>query len=224
MPNDYFRYQADICNIESNFRYPDDCNAPGCWMENIIVEATLFDLTRLSRTLNIPVSHLFSQYYRIGLMTCDVNIRYKRLLVKMKKPCPLLFNNRCLVHDAKPLNCRLFPEYYEIKGLLPELSKNPLFRAFPCLKKSIAISEKRYAALIKLRKMSSLEQALTYDYLFNMPRFIIDAKPMTRRLRRNHPKSYKISSQDYDKLLDEMLNSLNFSEHIMNKIIVDDFD
>jgi hypothetical protein len=72
--------------------------------------------------------------------------------------------------------------------------------------------------------MSLLEQSLTYDYLFNMPHFIIDAKPMTKRLCRNHPKSYKISLQDYDKLLDEVLNSLNFSEHIMKKIFVDEFD
>jgi hypothetical protein len=91
MPNDYFRYQDDIFNIESNFRCPDDCNAPGCWMTNIIVEATLFDLIRLSRTLNIPVSHLFSQYCRIGLMTSEVNIRYKKLLLKMKKTLPFTF-------------------------------------------------------------------------------------------------------------------------------------
>ena len=94
MLNDYFRHQAGIINIESHFRCPDDCNAPGCWMEDVIAETTLFDLIRL-----------------------------KRLLVKMKKPCPFLCGNRCLVHDAKPLNCILFPEYYEIEGLLPELTK-----------------------------------------------------------------------------------------------------
>ena len=219
MLNDDFRHQADIFNIESRFRYPDDCNAPGCWMEDVIVETTLFDLIRLSRLLNISVSRLFSHCCRIGLVTCQENIRYKRLLVKMKKPCPFLCGNRCLVHDAKPLNCILFPEYYVIKELLPELSQNSLFHAFPCLKKPVAISDKRYTALIKLRKISSHEQVLTHDYLFNTPHFIIDAAPMKKKLRRNKPKSARLSLLDYDNLLDDILNSLNFSERIMKKII-----
>ncbi len=137
MLNDYFRYQDDIFNIESNFRCPHNCNAPGCWMADIIVETTLFDLIRLSRALNIPVSHLFLQYCSLGLATCEENIRYKRFLIKMKKPCP----------------------------------------------------------------------------------FLIDAKPLTKKLRHNHPKTHRFSLQDYDKLLDEILNSLNFSEHVMKKII-----
>ena len=219
MLNEYFRHQAQIFSTESNFRCPDDCNAPGCWMENVIVETTLFDLIRLSRSLNTPVSYLFSQYCRIGLATCEENIRYKRLLVKMKKPCPFLFSNRCLVHDAKPLSCVLFPEYYQIKGLLPELSQKPLFHAFPCLKKPVAVSGKRYTALIKLRKINSFEQVLTHDYLFNIPHFIIDAKPLTKELRRNHPKTCRFSLRDYDKVLDEILNSLNFSKRIVKKII-----
>jgi Fe-S-cluster containining protein len=218
MLNDYFRHQADIINIESHFRCPDDCNAPGCWMEDVIVETTLFDLIRLSRSLNISVSRLFSQCCRIGLVTCQENIRYKRLLVKMKKPCPFLCGNRCLVHDAKPLNCILFPEYYEIKGLLPELTKKPIFHSFPCLKKPVAVSGKRYTALIKLQKMSSLDQVLTHDYLFNIPRFIIDAAPLRKNLRRNNPKTSKFSLRDYDNVLDDILNSLNFSEYIMKKI------
>lgn len=219
MLNDDFRHQTDIFNAGSHFRCPDDCNAPGCWMEDVIVETTLFDLIRLSRALNASVSHLFSQCCRIGLATCRENIRYMRLVVKMKKPCPFLYSNRCLVHDAKPLNCMLFPEYYKIKGLLPELKKNPLFRAFPCLKKPIDISGERYIALKTLRKMNSVEQVLSHDYLFNIPRFIIDAAPLRKKLRRNNPKSAKLSLRHYDNVLHDILNSLNFSERIMKKIV-----
>jgi Fe-S-cluster containining protein len=224
MLNDYLKHLADIFDIESNFRCPDECDAPGCRMAEIIVEITLFDLIRVGLALNTPVSQLFSQYCRLGSAPCEENIRYSRLVIKMKKPCPFLSGNRCAVHDAKPLNCRLFPENYQITGLLPELSEKPIFHTFPCLKKPIAISEKRYTALKKLQKMCSLEQALTYDYLFDTPNFIIDAKPLTKELRHNHPKTRTFSLQDYDKLLHDILNSLNFLEPVIKKIIEMDTD
>jgi len=138
--------------------------------------------------------------------------------MKMKKPCHFLSGNQCAVHDAKPLNCILFPEIYHIKGLLPKLSKNPLFYTFPCLKKSIVISEKRIKVLKKLRRMSSQEQALSYAHLFGVPSFIIDEKPLRKKLRRNHPKQRNLSLEDYDNLLDEMLKSYSFMDSVMEKI------
>jgi Fe-S-cluster containining protein len=218
MLNNYFQHQAHIFDIECNFRCPDDCNAPGCRKADIIVEVTLFDLIRLGRFLNTPVSHLFSQYCHLGLMIYENNIRYKKLLIKMKKPCLFLSRNECVVHNAKPLNCKLFPESYHIKGLLPKLSKNPLFYTFPCLKKPIVISEKRKTALKKLRRMSLLEQALSHAYLFGVPNFIIDEKPLRKKLRRSHPKHRNLSLQDYDKLLNKLLKSYSFIESVMEKI------
>ena len=218
MLNNYFQHQAHIVDIECNFRCPDDCNTPGCRKVDVIVEVTLFDLIRLGRFLNTPVSHLFSQYCHLGLIIYEDNIHYKRLLIKMKKPCLFLSGNQCVVHDAKPLNCTLFPELYHIKGLLPKLSKNPLFYSFPCLKKPIVISEKRIKALKKLRRMSSQEQALSHAYLFGVPSFIIDEKPLRKKLRRNHPKQRNLSLQDYDNLLNELLKSYSFIESVMEKI------
>jgi len=218
MQNNYFQHQAHILDIECNFRCPDDCNAPGCRKFNIIVEVTLFDLIRLGQVLNTPASHLFSQYCHLGLMICEENIRYKRLLIKMKKPCHFFSGNQCVVHDAKPLNCTLFPELYHIKGMLPELSKNPLFYTFPCLKKPMFISEKRIKALKQLRKMSRMEQALSYAYLFGVPSFIIEEKSLRKKLRRSHPKHRNLSLQDYDNLLNKLLKSYGFIESVMGKI------
>jgi len=151
-------------------------------------------------------------------MIYEDNIHYKRLLIKMKKPCLFLSGNRCAVHDAKPLNCILFPELYHIKGVLPEISKNPLFNTFPCLKKPIDISAKRIKALKKLRRMSSQEQALSYTYLFGAPSFIIDEKPLRKKLGRRHPKIGDLSLQGYDSLLNELLESYSFIEGVMGKI------
>ena len=218
MLNNYFQHQAHIFDIECNFRCPDDCNAPGCRKVDIIVEVTIFDLIRLGRFLNTPAYHLFSQYCHLGLMICEDNIRYKRLLIKMKKPCLFLSENQCVVHDAKPLNCKLFPELYHIKGVLPKLSKNPLFYTFPCLKEPIVISEKRIKALTKLRRMSLREQALSHEYLFGVPSFVIDEKPLRKKLRRNHPKHQNISLQDYDNLLNKLLKSYSYIENVLEKI------
>jgi hypothetical protein len=112
----------------------------------------------------------------------------------------------------------LFPENYQIKGMLPKLSKNPLYYQFPCLKKPIVISEKRIKALKTLGRMSSLEQALSHAYLFGVPSFIIDEKPLRKKLRRSHPKHRNLSLQDYDNLLNKLLKSYSFIESVMEKI------
>ena len=218
MVNNYFQHQAHIVGIECNFQCPDDCNAPGCRKVDIIVEVTLFDLIRLGRFLNTTVSLFFSQYCHLGVMIYEDNIHYLRLLIKMKKPCLFLSGGQCVVHDAKPLNCTLFPELYHIKGLFPKLSKNPLFYAFPCLKKPLVISGKRIKALKKLRRMSSEEQALSHAYLFGVPSFIIDKKPLRKKLRQSHPKQRNLCLQDYDNLLNELLKSYSFFESVMKKI------
>jgi len=218
MLNDYFQHPADLSDLECNLRCPDDCSAPGCRMADVIVEVTFFDLIRFSRPLATPVSHLFSRYCRLGLITCEDNIRYKRLVIKMKKPCSFLSGNRCSVHDFKPLSCILFPEIYQVKGLLPQLSQKPVFNSFPCLKKPIAISEKRNKALKKLRKMSTQEQALSHDYLFGVPSFIVCAKPLKKKLRRRHLKKKVFSLKDYDNILNKTLKATGFFESVFERI------
>jgi len=218
MLNSYFQHQTKLVDIDCNFRCPDDCNAPGCRKTGIIVEVTLFDLIKLSRFLNTPVSHLFSQHCRLGLTVCKYNIRYMNLLIKMKKPCRFLSGDQCSVHDVKPLSCILFPELYQVQGLLPELSIKPLFHSFQCMKKPVVISETRKKAIRKLEKMSLQEQALSYAYLFGTPNFIIDKKQLRKKLRQIHPKHRKLFLQDYDNLLNNLLKSYSFIENVKEKI------
>lgn len=218
MLDDYFQHQADFSDLECNLRCPDHCTAPGCWMADVIVEVTLFDLIKLSQVLNIPTSRLFSQHCRLGLMNCEFDLRYKKLLIKLKKPCFFLLEKRCRVHGSKPLSCVLFPEYQQIKGLIPELTRNPIFSAFPCLENPIVVSDKRNRAFKKLRRMSLMEQALSSYELFGVPSFIVDSKPLKKRLKRDHPKDRAFTLQDYDRLLHEMINSIGFFEKVMEKI------
>jgi len=218
MLNNYFQHQDHLFDTECNFRCPNDCDAPGCRKADIIVDVTLFDLIKLGRFLNTPVSNLFSQYCHLGLGICEDNIRYMKLVVKMKKPCLFHSGNQCDVHDVKPLNCKFFPELYQIQGVLSELSKKPLFHSFPCLKKPIVVSEIRKKALRKLERMSLLEQALSNAYLFGVPSFIIDKKHLRKKLSQNYPKHQNLSLQDYDNFLNKLLKSNDFMENVTEKI------
>ena len=136
----------------------------------------------------------------------------------MKKPCRFLSGDQCSVHDVKPLSCILFPELYQVQGLLQELSIKPLFQSFPCIKKPVVVSETRKKAIRKLEKMSLQEQALSYAYLFRTPNFIIDKKQLRKKVRQIHPKNRKLFLQDYDNLLNNLLKSYSFVESAKEKI------
>jgi Fe-S-cluster containining protein len=218
MLNNYFQHQSHIVDMDCDFRCPDDCSAPGCRKVGIVVEVTLFDLIRLGRFLDTPVSKLFSQHCHLGLIVRKTNINHMNLLIKMKKPCIFLSGTQCEVHEDKPLSCKLFPELYHIQGLLPELSKKPLFHSFPCLKKTIVVSEKRKEALKKLNRMRLREQALSYAYLFGMPKFIIDKRPLRKKLHQIHSKHRRLSIQDYDNLLVKQIEMSGFIENVAEKI------
>ncbi|MFC1830076.1 hypothetical protein ACFL0O_10735 [Thermodesulfobacteriota bacterium] len=214
----YFQKQVHLAGIDANFICPDDCDAPGCWMEDIIVEVTLFDLIRLSPDLDISVSGFFDDICRIGLQTCETNPRYMRLLIKLNKPCCFFKDKRCRVQRSKPLNCILFPEYHQIAGLLPELAGRPVYINFPCLKHEVDISDPRKQALKKLREMSRKEEALSCYFLFGTPSFILDAKPMTRQLKKEKPKKKFFLMPEYDKLLGLMLEPIGFLDTVMRKV------
>ena len=214
----YIQNQIDLAGIESHFRCPDNCNAPGCTLADVIVEVTLFDLIRMSLFLNMPVSSLFFDHCHIGLQDSEFNIRYQRLVIKLKKPCHFLQTKRCRVHSSKPLNCVLFPEYHQLTDILPELNRLPVFRLFPCLKGDITITAERSQALKSLRHMSRREEALSFYYLFGTPFFIVDSKPLTRILKRDNPKKQPVSIRDYDRCFEEKLKSTGIFESIRDKI------
>lgn len=214
----YFQYQSDLAVTESNILCQENCDAPGCQMANVVVGVSLFDLIRLSLVLTTPVSSLFLNHCHFGFQSCELNPRYLSLLIKLEKPCRFLQKSRCKVQGFKPLNCVLFPEYHQIRGLIPELSKRPVFNRFPCLKSEIAVSNERSEALKKLRKISKMEEALSCYFLIGIPSFIIDSKPLAKQLKRSSLKSKSFTVRDYDRLLKEELKTTGFFDGIMDKV------
>ena len=214
----YFQYQADFAAAERNMLCPEDCDAPGCWMNEVVVGVSLFDLIKLSLALNTSVSSLFLNHCRFGFQCNELNPRYLNLSIKLEKPCPFLQKARCRVHSFKPLDCVLFPEYHQIAGLLPELYKRPVFKKFPCLKSEITVSDQRSEALKELKKMSSREEALSCYFLLEIPSFIIDAKPLAKQLKRSGLKSKSFSAGNYHRQLYEKLNSIGLFDGIMDKV------
>ena len=214
----YFQYQADLAATERNMLCPEDCDAPGCQMADVIVEVTLFDLIKLSLALNTPVSILFLNHCHFGFQSCELNRRYLSLLLKLEKPCHFLQKSRCKVQGFKPLNCVLFPEYHQIIDFIPQLAKRPVFNRFPCLKSEIAVSNERSQALKKLKKMSKREEALSRYFLIGTPSFIIDSKPLAKQLKRSILEIESFTVRDYDRLLKEELKTTGLFDGIMDKV------
>lgn len=214
----YFQYQAGLAATERNMLCPEDCDAPGCWMTEVVVWVSLFDLIRLSLGLNTPVSSLFLNHCRFGFQCNEFNPRYLNLLIKMEKPCPFLQKARCRVHSFKPLDCVLFPEYHQITGLLPELAKRPVFKKFPCLKSKITVSDQRSQGLKKLKKMNNREEALSCYFLLEIPCFIIDTKPLAKQLKKSGLKSKSFSAGNYHRQFYKKLKSTGIFEGIMDKV------
>ena len=222
MFTDYFRYQTSLAKKDDHFRCFENCNAPGCTMTDVFVEVSLFDLYRISLNLNTTVSKIFFHYCYIGLQNYELNVNYKRLMIKLKKPCHFIEKNFCRIHHYKPLDCILFPEYYQIKGELVKLSNKTVFSQFPCLKNKINISSERRCAIKQLRKMSLKEKSLSNIFLFGLPSFIVDDRPMIRELKKRKDKKCPVLQSDYERLLYEKLDSTGFFNNIRKKL--DKFD
>jgi hypothetical protein len=214
----YFQYQADLAATERNMLCPENCDAPGCWMTQVVVSLSLFDLIRLSLVLNTSVSTLFLNYCRFGFQCNELNPRYLNLLIKLKKPCPFLQKARCRVHSFKPFDCVFFPEYHQIAGLLPELAKRPVFKKFPCVQSKIRVSDQRNQALKELKKMSIREDALSCHFLLAIPCFIIDTKPLVKQLKKSRLKSKSLSAENYRRELYEQLKLIGLFDDIMYKV------
>jgi hypothetical protein len=125
---------------------------------------------------------------------------------------------RCAVHDSKPLNCVLFPEYHQIRSILSTFKTPSIFSEFQCLDGNITISNKRRHALLTLRKMNRIEEAVSCYFLFGTPSFIIDAKPINRELKRNLSQTDTVSPQKYDDFAVKKLKHIGFFNRFMENL------
>jgi Fe-S-cluster containining protein len=214
----YFQYQANLAATERDMLCPEDCDAPCCWMTEVVVSVSLFDLIRLGLALNTPVSSLFLNHCCFGFQCNELNPRYLNLSIKLERPCPFLQKARCRVHSFKPFDCVFFPEYHQIAGVLPELANRPVFKKFPCLKSKITVSDQRSQALKELKKISTREEALSCYFLLEIPSFIIDTKPLVKQLKKSGLKNKSFSAENYHRQLYEKLKSTGLFDGITDKV------
>lgn len=219
MLESYFQYRTEFAKTDCLFQCPKTCAAPGCRSSDVIIEVTLFDLIGLSRALDASVPSLFSEHCRLGLQNIEFNPRYKRLLLKLTKPCHFHQKTHCAVHDSKPLACVLFPEYHLIRDLWSTYTPHPIFSSFPCLNSPITISDKRRRALKRLRRTNRIEEAVSFYFLFGVPYFIIDSKPLSRELKSGFQKKAAISHQEYDDLVVKKLKRIGFLNSFMETLL-----
>ena len=85
------------------------CNHCGfcCFEIATQINVTLGDIKRLSASLKIPVKDLFWKYIGINPFK-DTETKFDYEL-GLNIPCNFWRNNRCILYNARPLNCRLFP-------------------------------------------------------------------------------------------------------------------
>ena len=121
-------HQIDLCGAEGGGRSPDmpilekgmtfSFQCAGCGgccrgREDIVLSG--YDLYRLSRHLNLPpklTARAFCRIY-IGAVSHLPVLRLAPVKEEHNN-CPFLIDNRCAVHDARPLVCALYPLGQEI--------------------------------------------------------------------------------------------------------------
>lgn len=87
-----------------------------CCIKQNGVKLTLYDLFRLSDFLKMRPTAFFRRYCQIS-KTSDMNLSFffedtsddRLLYLKTKNGCPFLKENKCIVYDARPMVCRVYP-------------------------------------------------------------------------------------------------------------------
>lgn len=87
--------------------------------EDIILNA--YDIFRIRKKLDITLEELIQKYAAVYIGPTSKMPLIRLLPVGEEKRCPFLFLNKCIVHEAKPTICGLFPlgrAYTEKKEVL----------------------------------------------------------------------------------------------------------
>lgn len=75
--------------------------------EDIILNG--YDVVRLRKKLDITLEELIQKYAEVYIGPSSKMPLIRLLPVGEEKRCPFLFFNKCIVHEAKPTICGLFP-------------------------------------------------------------------------------------------------------------------
>ena len=111
-----------------------------CEKEYTQINLTIGDLKRIAGFLKIDVKDLFWHYAGMQPFQQEENANVFDLELGLEIPCRFRKNNRCVIYEARPLNCRLFP-YWIIANFPKEKWLDILDESYKCVHKTRLTSE-----------------------------------------------------------------------------------
>jgi Fe-S-cluster containining protein len=122
-------------------------------------------MVRVSKKLDISLQRLFEDYCQV-MWNRIPNTPFFIPSTGLVFPCKFLKGERCVIYDARPLHCRLFPENiltsnFEDLTLVKD-------RGYKCVDKGFTITEERAEVIRKLSDIDQMELEATADYFKNI--------------------------------------------------------
>ncbi len=165
---EYAAHIAAVHNIglrgEEEFTCLNGC-VRCCVDKGMPLELTLGDMVRISRHLGISLEKLFEDYCQV-MWNLIPYTPYFLPSTGLVFPCGFLEGEECVIYDARPLHCRLFPENIltsDFEDLTPVKG-----RGYECADKGFMISEKRAECIKKLSEIDQMELESTAEYFENI--------------------------------------------------------
>lgn len=165
------------------------CNHCGkcCTELTTPINLTLGDILRISKKINKPIKELFQEVIDFNPFQIEEGIY--EFEPGLNKPCKFHKDERCLIYNVRPLNCRIFP-FWLLKA--PDEAIDKTYGCLPSIIELKKDPNKKYLEYgKKISKIIMEESELTEKLLAEISgKKIIDIK--------NHPYYKHIEKQDID--------------------------
>ena len=96
------------------------------------INVTLGDIKRISEFINKPIEYFFEKHIGINPFGDPENKNFYDYELGLNIPCNIRVNKRCVIYEARPLNCRLFP-YWILANAPKEEIKEIIDNTHKCI-------------------------------------------------------------------------------------------
>ena len=163
----YLRDRADLASYKSDFDCDPTCTRPGCKNQDLQIPVSIIDLLGAALYRDQSVSATYQGNYSLGLLSNEREDWIRTVNLRVKKPCPLLENDRCSIYPVRPLPCILFPEYLVNEGTFEANARQDHFKDYLCFRHLIPLSPERAKVMAQLKRMWKRESLISSFYLFH---------------------------------------------------------
>ena len=163
----YLRDRADLASYKSDFDCDPTCTRPGCKNQDLQIPVSIIDLLGAALYRDQSVSATYQGNYSLGLLSNEREDWIRTVNLRVKKPCPLLENDRCSIYPVRPLPCILFPEYLVNEGTFEANARQDHFKDYLCFRHLIPLSPERAKVMAQLKRMWKRESFISSFYLFH---------------------------------------------------------